>query len=81
MDLRRVIGENVRRYRLAAGFSQEELAAKSGVAQAYVSSLESGTRNPTVLTLWHIAMALDVEPAQFLGRRRSRKAKRSAQAR
>ena len=66
MDIRRVVGENVRRYRVAAGLSQEELAARMGVDQGYVSNLEMGRRNPTVVTVWHAAMALSVSPATLL---------------
>ncbi|PYU19379.1 MAG: hypothetical protein DMG30_24420 [Acidobacteria bacterium] len=36
-----------------------------GVDRAYVSGLELGQRNPTVLTLWHIAKALGVKPRHF----------------
>jgi transcriptional regulator with XRE-family HTH domain len=58
MDIRRVVGENVRRCREAAGLSQEELAARMGVEQGYVSRLEAGTRNPTIVTIWHAAQSL-----------------------
>ena len=32
-----------------------------GVDRAYVSGLELGQRNPTVVTLWHAAQALEIE--------------------
>lgn len=60
MDARRTVGKNVRRYRLAAGLSQEQLAERMGVDRAYVSGLEVGRRNPTIITLWHTAEALQV---------------------
>lgn len=66
MDVRRVVGENVRRYRLAASLSQEELAVRMGVDRAYISGLETGRRNPTVVTLWHAALALGIPPATIL---------------
>lgn len=62
MDVRRVIGENIRRGRRAAGLSQEKLAAKIGVEQSYLSGLEGGRRNPTAVTIWHAALALGVKP-------------------
>jgi transcriptional regulator with XRE-family HTH domain len=37
------------------------LALAMGVDRAYVSGLELGQRNPTVVTLWHAAQALEVE--------------------
>jgi transcriptional regulator with XRE-family HTH domain len=36
-----------------------------GVDRAYVSGLESGQRNPTILSLWHAAEALNVEIRSF----------------
>jgi transcriptional regulator with XRE-family HTH domain len=62
MDIRRVVGSNVRQCRVAAGLSQEELAVAMGVEQGYVSRLEAGSRNPTIVTIWHAAKALGVEP-------------------
>lgn len=59
-DVRRIVGRNVRRLRLAAGLSQADLADRMGVDRAYVSGLELGRRNPTVVTLWHIGKALGV---------------------
>lgn len=59
--MRGVIGQNVRRLRLNADVSQEALAAKMGVDRAYISSLELGQRNITVITLWRVAEALGVE--------------------
>lgn len=60
MDVRRLLGQNVRRFRLASDMSQELLAERMGVDRAYVSGLELGQRNPTLLTLWHISQALEV---------------------
>jgi transcriptional regulator with XRE-family HTH domain len=62
MDVRRLIGENIRVRRVAAKLSQEALAAKVGVEQSYLSGLEAGRRNPTAVTLWHIATALRIKP-------------------
>jgi transcriptional regulator with XRE-family HTH domain len=67
-DVRRMVGGNVKRLRMAAGFSQADLAERMGVDRAYVSSLEQGQRNPTILTVWHIAKALGVRMRQFLRR-------------
>jgi len=64
-DARHLVGQNVRRLRLAAKISQAELAARMGVDRAYVSGLELGNRNPTVVTLWHIAKALSVAMRAF----------------
>ena len=47
------------------GLSQAKLAERMGVDRAYVSGLESGERNPTIVTLWHVAQALGVRIAVF----------------
>lgn len=60
MDMRRLVGRNVRRAREAAGLTQEELAAKSGFTQQYLSGLETGKRNPTIVSLYELAQALGV---------------------
>lgn len=64
-DVRRLVGENVRRLRQAAGISQAELSVRLGVDRAYISGLEKGARNPTVVTLWHVSQALNVDMRAF----------------
>lgn len=66
MDVRRLVGLNFERLRREKGFTQESFAEVSGVPQQYVSGLENGKRNPTVLTLHHLAAALGVKPAALL---------------
>ena len=68
MDIRRVVGRNVRRYRIETKLSQDGLAACIGVEQRYVSRLEAGKRNPTIVTIWHAAEALGVRPAALFAR-------------
>jgi transcriptional regulator with XRE-family HTH domain len=59
-DVRHMVGRNVRRLRTAAGLSQAGLAERMGVDRAYISGLELGERNPTIITMWHVAHALNV---------------------
>ncbi len=70
--MRRMVGQGVKRLRLAAKISQAELAARMGVDRAYVSGLEQGMRNPTVVTLRHIAKALKVSMGSFFEERPKR---------
>ena len=60
MDMRRLVGQNVKRIRLEKGLTQEQLSDISGFSQQYVSGLETGHRNPTVVTLYELAKALGV---------------------
>jgi len=64
--MRKVVGWNVRQARLRAGLTQEQFAEQSGYAQQYISGLENGRRNPTVVTVYELATALGVAPADLL---------------
>lgn len=64
-DVRRMVGDNVKKLRIAAKLTQAELAERMGVDRAYVSGLEQGQRNPTVVSLWHVAKALGVPMRLF----------------
>jgi transcriptional regulator with XRE-family HTH domain len=60
MDMRKLVGRNVGRIRREKGLTQEQLAEISGFSQQYISGLEQGRRNPTVVTLYELASALGV---------------------
>lgn len=59
MDMRALVGENVKRLRIKRGLTQEQLAEKSGFTQQYLSDLEKGKRNPTIVSIYELALALD----------------------
>jgi transcriptional regulator with XRE-family HTH domain len=66
MDVRRRVGLNVRKFRGERGLSQEELAFECGLHRTYVSGVERGVRNPTVVVLEKIAKALKVAASRLL---------------
>lgn len=66
MDIRVLVGRNVRRARIEKGLSQEELAERAGTSQFYVSSLEAGRRNPTVVMVFELARAIGVNHLDLL---------------
>ena len=66
MDVRKRVGSNVKRFRKERGFSQEELAFECGLHRTYVSGVERGTRNPTVVVLEKIAKALGIATSWLL---------------
>jgi transcriptional regulator with XRE-family HTH domain len=55
-----LIARALRRERDRAGLSLTELARRAGIAKSTLSQLESGNGNPSVETLWALAVALDV---------------------
>ena len=66
MDVRKRVGVNLKRLRRDSGLSQEALAFESGLHRTYISGVERGVRNPTVLVLEKIAAALKVPAAKLL---------------
>ena len=57
MDMRKLALRTMLKVRLASGLTQEQLAEKSGHSQQYISGLERGARNPTVVSLFELADA------------------------
>jgi transcriptional regulator with XRE-family HTH domain len=62
------LGEAIREARMEAVLTQEELALRAGIHEAYVSFLESGRRNPTWRTVRRISDGLGL-PLSELARR------------
>ena len=61
MDMRKLIGRNFTRLRQEKALTQEEVAARSGFSQQYLSGLERGKRNPTIVSLYELAQSLGVD--------------------
>ena len=66
MDVRQRVGSNIRKFRNERGLSQEELAFECGLHRTYISGVERGIRNPTVVVLERIALALEVPAWRLL---------------
>lgn len=66
MDVRRRLGLNLKKLREDQGFSQESFADHCGLHRTYISGIERGVRNPTVLILDKIAKALKVSAGTLL---------------
>lgn len=60
MDVRRELGRRIKRLREERGLSQEELAGRSDIHVTYLSGVENGKRNPSLLILYRLAEALEV---------------------
>jgi transcriptional regulator with XRE-family HTH domain len=60
MDMRKLVGRNVRLARERNKLTQEQLAEISGFSQQYISGLEQGKRNPTIVTIYELSQALGV---------------------
>jgi transcriptional regulator with XRE-family HTH domain len=68
MDVRERLGTNLRRLRKAKGLSQEKFALEHGLDRTYVSGIERGVRNPTIVVVQRLADALRVEVAELFAK-------------
>ncbi|QGG93315.1 Xre family transcriptional regulator [Rhizobium subbaraonis] len=66
MDMRKLVGRNFARLRREKGLTQEDVEARSGFSQQYLSGLERGKRNPSIVTLYEIAQALGVSHVELV---------------
>lgn len=60
-----IVGKKIRFLRLRAGMTQEILSERCGIFRTYLSRIESGVANPTLLVLIALAEALDVLPGDL----------------
>lgn len=60
------IGRRIRQLRKARKLAQDTLALNCNLTQTFVSQIERGKRNVSVLTLWALAEAMEMTPAQLL---------------
>ncbi len=65
MDIRKLVGGNVARLRQERGLKQEQFSELSGISQSYLSQIESGLVNLTLLVLHDLAQAFGVPPIEF----------------
>lgn len=65
-NAKEILAENVRRLRLSAGLSQEELADRADLHRTYISSIERAKRNVTLKNIFLLAKALGVTPATLV---------------
>jgi transcriptional regulator with XRE-family HTH domain len=64
-DIKKVVGVQVRRLRVDAKMSQQELAEKCDIFRTYLSRIENGTANPTITVMAALAVAFKVEIAEL----------------
>jgi transcriptional regulator with XRE-family HTH domain len=70
-NLSAVIGANLAEIRRQRGLSLEKVAEMSGVSKAMVSQIERGESNPTVATLWKVALGLKISFSELITEKRA----------
>lgn len=61
MDIIRVFGQNLRKYRKALGLSQEKFAEVCGLHRTYISDIECFRRSISLENIQRIADALNID--------------------
>ena len=61
MDIVKVFGDNVKRYRQTLGISQEAFEEKCGLHRTYISAIECHRRSISLENIQRIADALGIE--------------------
>lgn len=64
--LQKQFGEHLKALRIKKNISQEEFAEKAGLDRTYISGLERGLRNPSLVILFRLADALDISISKLL---------------
>ncbi len=59
-------GQVLRKHRLAAGLSQEQLGLESGVQRNFISLIETGQNQPTITTIFKLAHALGIKASKIV---------------
>jgi transcriptional regulator with XRE-family HTH domain len=65
-NLLKALAANVKKHRKLAGISQEELAFQCEIDRTYISKVERGVANPSLLILARVAEMLKVEIEELI---------------
>lgn len=65
MDIKILIGKRVKELRSKLGKSQEELADLAGLDRTYITSVECGRRNISIVNIEKLSNALGVTLREF----------------
>lgn len=67
-SLQCIFGDVIRSCRLEKNISQERLALKSDLQRSFISRMECGKTQPTLVTIFELAKALDMEPVEIIAK-------------
>jgi transcriptional regulator with XRE-family HTH domain len=62
----KLLGDAIRKRRRALGLTQEQLAEKADLHWTYISGIERGQKNVSILNLHHIAVALELRVSDLV---------------
>jgi transcriptional regulator with XRE-family HTH domain len=65
VDFKKIVGKQVRKLRLKAGYTQDVLSERCGIYRTYLSRIEAGSANPTLLVMIALASTLGVHVCEL----------------
>lgn len=65
-EVLKYFGKNIKKIRLSQEISQEELALKADLDRTYISGIERGLRNVSLINIFKISRALDVTASELM---------------
>jgi transcriptional regulator with XRE-family HTH domain len=63
VSYKKIVGRQIKTLRLSRGMTQDALAERCGIFRTYLSRIESGSANPTLVVIEALAGALEVNPS------------------
>jgi transcriptional regulator with XRE-family HTH domain len=66
LSIESAFGEVIRDLRKNAGRSQEDIAFASDLDRSFISLLETGRQQPSLITIFQLAKAFSVSPSQII---------------
>ena len=66
MNIKQIVGDNIRFIREKKGWIQEDLAIVAKLSKTYIGEVERGQKAITIVALQRIAKALKVDPAMLM---------------
>jgi DNA-binding XRE family transcriptional regulator len=63
VSYKKIVGRQIKALRLSRGMTQDVLAERCGIFRTYLSRIESGSANPTLVVIEALAGALEVNPS------------------
>jgi len=65
IDFKKIVGRQVKKLRLKAGMTQDVLSERCGIYRTYLSRIEAGSANPTLLVMIALANTLGVHVCEL----------------
>lgn len=65
-SLESIVGQRLKEMRIKKGLSQEDLSLETGLDRSYISMVERGKRNPTLIVIFRLCEILDIQPSALV---------------